>query len=733
MAQEMIEDTLKDIGTFMSNFALAYTATLVNVKLEGAIADVIKGVTPSVGKDDPNEEKSLEDKDNGVKPIAAGIMLVSYKQGEGPDHVEHRYYDLAGWSIKTQDSVVTNVTYRHRQLLGLFNSMKKRIPEVAGIAFPQKKRFGKRDAAFYSERFVGMQKYYDTVSRNPKVSLDNEWLKFFKLKYDPAAALRIEIFTKTLQSMCKKESIDWEYAFGYAQRMGLESSEADLLKIVAIEKVGRDAAARVYEKVVEVTPGFIPGSVKTKMANSAEGKLFVAIGTTVETAWKGIEQGFNKVADTMSGAMDKAIDPLKTMFGKVMGPCKEFVEGKLKKISDDEKDDPIDEALKNLKAARFPPLKDALAALATGASAAETCRKTMSRVCELDHTWQYVTYLQYPEGNEILEWFPPIENIIEKHNRLVVAMLDVVYVLGRGLCRAFEPLCEYVDKAENFDQKKHDEEVAKAVWAGGKRLALDYLSLPQTTWRACWYCGNDVTKQVMSFCKQTVNLEADLLGTVATSWKPTSKADAKEKFQQALGSALDKFIAERAFALISLIRDGSVQLVADLFNEMFGETVNEIGGALDELVTQLPPPLNDLKPGDIISAIFKNLVASASTAAVRKWASTTERYLANPNAGSPPSWKEELAAKFRTSRPKIRNDNDDNSKPEVSEEDKKKKASKGKKDDKKKDEKKDEKKEKKEKKDEEKEEDKEKSKSSSDKKKRRGKSGRKCRWRRRKR
>jgi hypothetical protein len=299
-----------------------------------------------------------------------------------------------------------------------------------------------------------------------------------------------------------------------------------------------------------------------------------------------------------------------------------------------------------------------------------------------------VTYLQYPEGNPIFEWFPPIENIVDKHNHFVVAMLDVVYVLGRGLCRAFEPLCEYVDKADNFDQKKHEDGVHTAVWTGGKRLALDFFSLPQTTWRACHACGPDVTKQVLAFCKQTVNLEADLLGTVATNWKPTSKADAKEKFHQALAPALDKFLGERAYALACLIREGSIQLVADLFNEMFGETVNEIGGTLDELVAQLPSPLNDLKPGDVIRAIFKNLVASASSAAVKRWASTTERYLADPNAGSPPSWKEELVAKFRTSKPKIRNDNDDNSKPEVSEEDKKRKAKGAKKDDKKKDDKK---------------------------------------------
>jgi hypothetical protein len=687
MAQELIEETMTDIGVFLKDFALSYTITLVNVKVEATIADAINGVVPQ-SEGSANEEKSLDDKDSKAKPIAAGVMLVSYKQGAGPDNVEHRYYDLAAWSIKPKDSVITNVTFRHRQLLSLFNSMKKRVPEVASVAYPQKKMFGKRDYTFYSQRFGGMQKYYDTVSRNPKVSLDDEWLKFFKLKADPAAALRIQVFTKTLESICTKNSIDWEYSFGYAQRMGLESSQADLLKIVAIEKVGRDAAHRVYEKVVEVTPGFIPASVKNKMANSAEGKLFVAIGTTVETGWTGIEQGFNKVADSLGTVMDKAMDPLKSMFSKVMGPCKDFVASKLNSMSE-EKGDEMDEALKSVRAARFPPLKDALAALASGASAADTCRKTMARVEDLNCTWKYVTYLQYPSGNPVFEWFPPIENIVEKHNRLAVAMLDVVYVMGRGLCRAFEPLCEYADKAANdFDEKKHEEEVAKAVWNGGKRLALDFMSLPYTTWRACWWCGNDVTQQVLTFCKETVNLQADLLGTVASTWKPSSKADAKAKFHDALRVALDNFIGDRTFVLASIIRDGSIQLVADLFVEMFGETVNEIAGVLNDLVSQLPSPLSDLKPGDIIIAIFKNLVKVTSNAAIKRWASATERFIANPDAGTPPSWKEELAAKFRTSPPRIRNDNDDNSKPEVSEEDKKKKAAKGAKKDDKKDEKK---------------------------------------------
>jgi len=251
-------------------------------------------------------------------------------------------------------------------------------------------------------------------------------------------------------------------------------------------------------------------------------------------------------------------------------------------------------------------------------------------------------------------------------------VVDVVYVLGRAMCRALEPLCEYVDRAaENFDEKTHEEEIKKAVWAGGKKLAIDYFSLPYTTWWACWWCGDDVTQDLLTFCRETVNLQADLLGSAASNWKPTSKADAKEKFAQALRQAVDEFIADRTYILVMLIRDASIQLVVDLFNEMFQDDVNQIGQMLTDVVSSLPPPLSNLQPASIIQSIFATLVAKASTAAVKRWAGKTERFIADPSLGEPTPWQEELAKKFR-STPRIRKDDDDNSKPEVSEEDKKK-------------------------------------------------------------
>ncbi|ETN99259.1 hypothetical protein RFI_38222, partial [Reticulomyxa filosa] len=122
-----------------------------------------------------------------------------------------------------------------------------------------------KDYEFYYNRFSTMQKYLDEISNEPEVTLDKGWLKFFKLQFiqkktkkhtvDPAAALRLEIFIAALQNICSKNSIDWEYAFGYAQRLGLDASKVDLLKIVAVEKLGRQAAWHVYDKVWEAITG----------------------------------------------------------------------------------------------------------------------------------------------------------------------------------------------------------------------------------------------------------------------------------------------------------------------------------------------------------------------------------------------------------------------------------------------------------------------------------------------
>jgi len=145
MAQELIDETLKDIGKFVEEFGVLYVQTLLNTKIENAIDDVVQGVMPQSSDDAPgNEEDTLESKADDVKPIAAGVTLVSVKLAWGPDRVEHRYYDLACWSVKPKNSVISNITFRHRQLLGLHNAIKKRLPESNTAPFPQKKNVWKK-------------------------------------------------------------------------------------------------------------------------------------------------------------------------------------------------------------------------------------------------------------------------------------------------------------------------------------------------------------------------------------------------------------------------------------------------------------------------------------------------------------------------------------------------------------------------------------------------------------
>jgi len=145
MAQELIDETLKDVAKFVEEFGVLYIQTLLNTKIDDAIAEVIQGVMPQSGEDESaNEEKGLADKLDDVKPIAAGATLVSYKLAWGPDRVEHRYYDMACWNVKPKNSVIVNVTFRHRQLLGFFNSIKKKIPAANAAPFPQKKNVWKK-------------------------------------------------------------------------------------------------------------------------------------------------------------------------------------------------------------------------------------------------------------------------------------------------------------------------------------------------------------------------------------------------------------------------------------------------------------------------------------------------------------------------------------------------------------------------------------------------------------
>ncbi|ETO09255.1 hypothetical protein RFI_28131 [Reticulomyxa filosa] len=78
MAQEIIEETSKDIVKFVGTFALAHTTELLNNKIQGVIDDVTKSVKSESKEDPQNKEKKLEDKLNDVKYLADAVLL-SYK------------------------------------------------------------------------------------------------------------------------------------------------------------------------------------------------------------------------------------------------------------------------------------------------------------------------------------------------------------------------------------------------------------------------------------------------------------------------------------------------------------------------------------------------------------------------------------------------------------------------------------------------------------------------------
>jgi len=339
---------------------------------------------------------------------------------------------------------------------------------------------------------------------------------------------------------------------------------------------------------------------------------------------------------------------------------------------DDEDDDKeeeasIDDRIKGIGAARFPPIKAALDAVRAGSKGAAAANSEVRvALSDLNHTWKYTPYVQYNCGDpDVLEWFPPIERLTEKHQRLTVALIDTVWVLSRGLCRALHPLMVYADQAKSgFDADKHEAGVKKALQAGGRKLALDYFYLPSTLWRATWWCGSAATREVVKYARISVNEAADLLGSIATAWKPTSNDDVMSTLADALEPALNEFIGNRAFALITLVRTTAIDMIAEIFEEVAGDSIDSIASTLDDLVSKLPPPLNELKPGDIVKTMLGNLLQKLAEKAVMRWAQKCELALIG-DGDEPTPWDEALATRFRYA-PRIINTDDDLSKPQSS-------------------------------------------------------------------
>jgi len=274
----------------------------------------------------------------------------------------------------------------------------------------------------------------------------------------------------------------------------------------------------------------------------------------------------------------------------------------------------------------------------------------------------YVGYLRYNLGDpEIGQYIPYLDQIQDNHYRLTIALTDIAYVMSRAGVNAFEPLLRYVDKVAEtgFDEKTHTKEIQDHVREGGRRLAIDYFSIPQTVDRACWYCGSTTTATVTKAAETTTWALADLLGTVATKWKPSSKEDAKPKFLEALKEPLDQFISDRVKVFVTAVRKSTANIIAQQLFSIIGGPIDEIANGLNDLVKALPSPLSDnLKPGNVVKHLFIKMANNCVTIGVKMLAKKTETIMYSEDGVA------EVIDEYQVNRlrwrPRIRNYDDDN-------------------------------------------------------------------------
>lgn len=632
MAQQIIEDTLKDVGTFMADFTKSYVMTMVQKKLDDKIQEVVETIFPPeiaqklLGGDD--EKNDLEEKAD-VPPIAAGLSCVGYRSAIGPDKAEHRYYDFACFSIKPKDSVICKVTKRHLHLQNFSQQLRQEVPETPNTPFPGKKRFGKKTDVYYRQRFDTMREYFTSVTVVDKVFSSDKFLMFFNLKFDEKRANMLDIFMSSLQSLCEDQNINWQEAVDTANRLGFTLDEAEMLKVVAVAKVGEIATNKLRDAIVANTPGFLPPMIVNKFIAKAELQLAQGISSAVDAGWKAAGETFSKITETLNDALDKAADPLGELFKKAADPVGEVVKKQFAKAQSAlEKLNANDGLDRKVTADRFPPLKAFLEEFDKGAVTAQN--KLLVSIDTLYECYKYINFLRYNLGNpQWGEWIPFINDIQETHARLTIALSDTGYILSRAGVEAFMPLFKYVDEAaDKFDEKTHEEHLRLAVRKGGKNLARQYFYLPDTLRRATWTCGSDTTKIVTDLAEKTIFELANLLGKVAHKWKPTSSADVRKTFIEAAHKPLNKFINWALQSWVSAIREATQEQICDVFEKATASTIGEICQLLDDLCSKLPPPLGDnVKPGTLIKSILRKMVKNASVIALREIAKPTETRL----------------------------------------------------------------------------------------------------------
>merc|ERR1712154_75122 len=111
----------------------------------------------------------------------------------------------------------------------------------------------------------------------------------------------------------------------------------------------------------------------------------------------------------------------------------------------------------------------------------DVMKQLLENMDKMSACHEYVGYLQYNLGDPdgLIQFVPFLKDLVNNHYRLTIALTDCAYVISRAAVRAFIPIVAYLDEAcGKFDEKEHKNKLKAACREAGRKLAIDYFSLP---------------------------------------------------------------------------------------------------------------------------------------------------------------------------------------------------------------------------------------------------------------
>jgi len=361
--------------------------------------------------------------------------------------------------------------------------------------------------------------------------------------------------------------------------------------------------------------------------------------------------------------LEKVVDKIKELIAKTLEPLGNIVKEKFKALqeavtisNDDLQGRDFDFI------SRFKPVGAALDAIkAKQGKLTDVVNNLLDSIDGMDACYKYVGYLQYNLGDPdgLVQYVPFLADLQSNHYRLTIALTDCAYIIGRATVRAFLPIVAYLDSAcSSFDEQKHADLLREAVRESGRKLAIDYFSLPSTLRRSTWYCGRATEQMILALARNTIRGIADLIASFAKQWEPVDAASANKTFVDSLRGPLNAFLNESVAAWLNVVRRSMQDMISNKVYATVGNVVDELCGKLDELCSALPAPFNEfLKPGALIKYMFNKLVMNAVVLGVKQMAKGAEALLYAEDADAAPKAMDEQLCRSLRWAPYIRKDN----------------------------------------------------------------------------